>query len=393
MRNLIAAAVASVMLFAGAAAAQSPPSGTATAGPFTVSAEALLWWFKSSPTPVPLVADGAFNDPDFPAKILLGDDERNTNPNPGFRFTAGYAPGGAWGIEGSVLYIPTRSSSASVASSGQPGSTDLIIPYIDAITGRETGSELSLSPSYRGEAHEELKNSLVGAELNGTWALAKGPGWQVNLLGGFRWLRLRETYTITTSSPFIVPHAIDVWDTTDKFDAFNNFYGAQLGARARYDWGPWFLSASLKVGLGAMRQTVEIDGSLVTNDFSLAPLPPPGQPAQFGAPQKYIGGYWALPSNIGEHNRTVFAVVPEAGLNVGYQITPRMAVFAGYTFLYTNSVVRPGNQVSRTLNTTQNVAWVGETSLSPEGPAQPSFKFRSSDFWAHGLNAGLGFQF
>jgi len=393
MRNVIAAVVASVVLFGGAASAQPAPSGTATAGPFSVSAEALLWWFKSSPTPVPLVSDGFLNDQDFPAKILLGGGERNTNPNPGLRVTAGYAPGGAWGIEGSVLYFPTRSSSRRVSSSGQPGSTDLLLPYIDASTGQEAVSELSLQPVYRGTAREELSNSLLGAEVNGTWALAGGHGWQVSLLGGFRWLRLRETYTITTSSPFIPPRAVDIWDTTDKFDAFNNFYGAQLGARARYEWGRWFVNGTVKVGLGAMRQTVDVEGSLVTNDFSLAPITPAGQPTQYGPTQTFPGGYWALPSNIGEHSRTVFGVVPEAGLNIGYQVTPWMSVFAGYTFLYANSVARPGNHVNRTINTTQNVAWVGETALQPSGPAEPSFKFKSSDFWAQGLNVGLGFRF
>ncbi len=220
----------------------------------------------------------------------------------------------------------------------------------------------------------------MGAEASGTWALAVSRPWRVELLGGFRWLRLHETYTFTTSSPFIPPNLIDVWNTTDKFDAFNNFYGVQLGVRARYDWGRWFASGVLKFGLGAMRQAVDVSGSLVTNDFT-----------NFGATQTYQGGYFALPSNIGSHTRTVFAVLPEVGLNVGYQITPWLSVFSGYTFLFTNNVVRPGNQINRNINTTQSVSWVGDTSLHPSGPLQPSFKFNSSNFWAQGINVGAEF--
>jgi len=52
------------------------------------------------------------------------------------------------------------------------------------------------------------------------------------LLGGFRWLRLRETYTIATSSPFIPPSPVDIRNTTDKFDAFNNLWALQIGTRS-----------------------------------------------------------------------------------------------------------------------------------------------------------------
>jgi hypothetical protein len=391
MRNVIAATLGLLLLTGGTASAQTSSLGSASSGPFSLSAEALLWWFKSSPTPVPIITDGPLADPS--TKVLLGGGDLDTNPNPGFRVTAGYAPSERWGLEGSFLYIPERSTSRSVASSGELGSTDLLLPYFDVTENRETATEISLSPIYRGSAREELSNSLLGTEANGTWSLALARPWRVDLLGGFRWLRLNETYTITTSSPFIPPQPVDIWNTTDKFDAFNNFYGAQLGARARYDWGPWFASGNVKFGMGAMVQTVDISGSLVTNDFSFAPVSPPGQPVSFGPTETFPGGYFALPSNIGSHTRTVFAVVPEVGLNVGYRITSWASVFVGYTFLYTNNVVRPGNQLNRNINPTQSVSWVGETALNPQGPAQPSFKFNSSDFWAQGINVGLGFQF
>ncbi len=65
-------------------------------------------------------------------------------------------------------------------------------------------------------------------------------------------MRLHETYTITTSSPFILPLPVDVWNITDEFDTFNNVYGVQLGVRGRYDWGRFFASDSLKFAMGAM---------------------------------------------------------------------------------------------------------------------------------------------
>jgi hypothetical protein len=391
MRKVIVAALVPLVLFGGVATAQTTASAPVASGPFSFSAEALVWWFKSSPTPGPLVTDGSLSDPD--TTVFLGEGDLDTNPNPGFRLTAGYTLNPQWDLEGSFLYIPTRSTGNSVASSGQTGSTDLLLTYFDVVENREALSELSLAPIYRGSAQEKLTNNLMGAKLNGSWALASLLPWQVSLLGGFGWLRLHETYTLTTSSPFIPPQPVDIWDTTDKFDAFNNFYGAQLGGRARYDWGRWFANGTFTLGLGAMVQTVEISGSLVTNDFSLAPLTPPGQPTQFGPTQKFPGGYFALPSNIGDRTRTEFGVVPEVALNLGFQITPQALIFVGYTFLYANDVARPGKQINRNLNTSQSVAWTYDTSATLEGPAEPSSKFKSSDFWAQGINVGFNFRF
>lgn len=380
MRNVIAAALGALVLVGGTASAQTGAPAAASAGPFSMSAEALIWWFKNSPTPVPIITDGPVDTQG--TNVLLGGDDLNTNPNPGFRVTAGYALTDRWGLEGNFLYTPTRSTSRAVSSSGQRGSTDLLLPFFDVTENAERTTEISFAPSFSGSAREELTNSLMGAEANGTWALMPRQPFQVDFLGGFRWLRLHETYTISTSSPFIPPNPVDVWTTKDRFDAFNNFYGAQLGARARYNWGRFFVNGALKFGMGAMVQTVDVQGKLVTNDFT-----------DLGPTQTFSGGYFALPSNIGSHTRTVFAVVPEIGINVGYQITPWASVFVGYSFLYTNNVVRPGNQINRAVNPNQSVAYTGDPSTVSGVPATPAFKFNSSDFWAQGVNVGLGFRF
>jgi Putative beta barrel porin-7 (BBP7) len=371
--------VALVLSLALADAASAQTAGS-DVGRFTIGAEALLWWFKSSPTPVPLITNGTLDQPG--TRVFLGGDSLDTGANPGFRVTAGYGLTERWGIEGSFFYVPPRSTSRSVASSGQPGSTDLILPFFDVVNGFESGTNISQARSFRGSATETLSNNLLGAELNASWALRSGGPWRVDLLGGFRYLRLRETYSLTTSSPNIPPFPLDVFNTTDEFETTNNFYGLQAGARTRFDWGRWFATGALKFGLGAMVQSVDISGSLVTNDFNA-----------FRATQTFSGGYFALPSNIGNHTRTVFAVVPEVGLNLGYRITDWASVFAGYTFLYTNNVARPAKQINRNVNATQSVAITDDPAAALVGAAQPSFKFNSSDFWAQGLNVGLAFRF
>jgi long-subunit fatty acid transport protein len=89
----------------------------------------------------------------------------------------------------------------------------------------------------------------------------------------------------------------------------------------------------------------------------------------------------------------VFSVVPEAGLTIGYRITPQLSVFSGYTFLYASDVVRAPQQVNRQVNPTGALAISSNPSRTLVGPAEPSFKFNASDFWAQGLNVGVAYGF
>src|SRR5215510_10242678 len=113
----------------GAALAQGAPATMGSDSRWTVSAEALFAWFKSSPTPVPIITDHYVGAPGV--NVLLGGGSVDTNPNAGFKITGAYRVDSRLGIEASGFYIPTRSTSSSVSSSGQPGSIDLYLPYYD----------------------------------------------------------------------------------------------------------------------------------------------------------------------------------------------------------------------------------------------------------------------
>jgi hypothetical protein len=155
-----------------------------------------------------------------------------------------------------------------------------------------------------------------------------------------------------------------------------------VGARAWYDSGPWVGSVMGKLALGTMQQRVSISGFLETNDFN-----------NFGATQNFPGGYLALPSNSGDHSRNTFAVVPEAGVKVGYRLTPQATLYVGYALLYASSVVRPGEQIDRNINPTQSVAYGGDPPAKPLGPRQPTFSFNTTDFWAQSLSLGVVYRF
>ena len=99
------------------------------------------------------------------------------------------------------------------------------------------------------------------------------------------------------------------------------------------------------------------------------------------------GGLLALPSNIGRFSRDRFGLIPEVNLNVGYQLTDHLRLFVGYDILYWSNVVRPGDQISRSINPTQQL---GGTLM---GVAAPLPQFHTTDFWAQGVSLGLDLQF
>jgi len=147
-----------------------------------------------------------------------------------------------------------------------------------------------------------------------------------------------------------------------------------VGTRAEFRRGRWLLDVLGKVALGVSDESVVVKGG--------TQISAPGLGAQ-----TFRGGLLALPSNIGSYNRDRFAVLPEVGLQVGYQLTPHLRAKIGYSFLYWSNVARPGNEVNRPVNPTQ---------LPPNtlvGQAQPAFFFKGTDFWAQGISAGLEYEY
>jgi hypothetical protein len=132
------------------------------------------------------------------------------------------------------------------------------------------------------------------------------------------------------------------------------------------------------VALGGVHQTANINGSTL---FAV-----PGMPVSF-----QNGGLLALPTNSGRFSRDRFAVVPEVGVKVGYQLTAHVRCFVGYSFLYISDVARPGHQVDPVVNVAQLPSQFGPGALV--GAPRPGFSFKGSDFWAQGVSFGLEIRY
>jgi hypothetical protein len=350
------------------------------------SAEYLLWWFEGSRVP-PLVttsppaSGGILGAPG--TTVLFGGSRLDEDAHSGGRFTLGF-----WlnecqtiGLEGEYFFLGSRSTEFTAGGNGLPGSQVIARPVVNALTGAETAQLISFPGALAGNIHISSSSRLEGAGALGVANLCCGCCYRVDLLAGFRYLELREGIGITENvavSPSVPTIGGSTFAVADQFDTRNRFYGGELGARAEYRRGNFFVDLLGSVALGTTHEELNIHGSTV--------ITPPG-----GAPITSPGGILALSTNSGHFSRDRFGVVPEVGINLGYQVTEHMRAFVGYSFLYWNDVTRPGDAIDRTVNPTQIPSNLGSGPLS--GPARPTVVFKETEFWAQGINLGLEFRF
>jgi hypothetical protein len=157
--------------------------------------------------------------------------------------------------------------------------------------------------------------------------------------------------------------------------ARNQFYGALIGLRGRGTYGPFSLETTLSTSLGINHETIDISGSYQATNFFLASSGP--------------YGIFATPANSGVTSSNKFAVVPEAQVKLGYDITPTIRVTVAYDFLYWSNVVRPTDQIDRNLVKGQ---FFQEDPLSTS-LAYPQRLDKTTDFYVQGISVGLQARF
>jgi hypothetical protein len=354
---------------------------------FWVRAEYLLWWIRDSHFP-PLLTSGSPTDA-LPGALgmtgthVLFGGAVDSEEHSGARLTAGtwLGSGRDLGVEASYFFLAARSIGQEATGGGDFGSPVIARPFFDVLANREDASLVAFPGLIGGTAKVSAWSALQGAEANAVWRLVGSERGWLEALVGLRYLNLDEDLDIVendqvnAAAPVFAGAAITV---ADHFDTRNNFFGAQAGLRALLRSDDWTFEAVAKVAVGDSHEVVDIFGS--------TSITPPGGPAQSSP-----GGLLALPSNSGRFSHDAFAVVPEVGLTVGYQVTRYLRAFAGYTFLYWSDVARPGDEIDRNINRQQVPTSRINGPLT--GPAQPAFSFNQTDFWAQGVSVGLELRY
>ena len=315
---------------------------------------------------------GALGQPG--TNVLFGGNTVSNNPVSGGRIMLGYwfSDDHCLGLElGGFGLAPTLNRFS--ASSG--GTPFLARPFVNALTGAQDIEAVATPNGLSGLVSAVTRTQLWGAQANVRSNLLCGCNWFVDGLIGWRYLNLNESLQVQENLGVVnsinpnLP-AGSTFVVTDRFATQNVFNGAQIGTVAEYRLGRWSADMRATVGLGVTQQIVDISGSTLSQA--------PGQTSQLSQ-----GGLLAQSTNIGRHVHEQFGVVPEIGLNIGYQFTNHIRGFVGYNFLYWSSVVRPGNQIDPVVN--PNLIPPSQ----PGGPARPGFDFHGSDFWAQGIQFGL----
>ena len=400
-------------------------------GRFSFSSEYLLWSFQGNPAPPPLVTAASWEDAIPGAlgqphtQVLVGGRSLNTAPHSGGRFSIGYQidPKLGTGVEASYFFLGQKTATQQAQTSGFPGGAQLAVPFFDVsgvaglngvpgqsvyilggpVPGYVFGQSAPVIPGFAATYKLNITSQLQGAEANYKYALGTWNGFGLEGLFGGRWLELTEKLTFVGTGVGM-PEATPATDFIDEFNNRNDFFGGQVGLRTSYRIGRLTAEATGRLAIGDMHEQAIINGSVTTNTGTLF-LKTKGTLGQL-----FQGGVFTQPSNIGNHQRDVFAVIPEFRYDLSFDLTPNMRLLAGYTFLWASSVARPGNQVDPNINLTQtNLAAVSRATVgvggspipfgspqgapAPTGPTSPIFRFINSSFWAQGLNLGISGSF
>jgi hypothetical protein len=351
------------------------------------SAEMLTWWTKSDSVP-PLLTTSAPQFFGIPGRgdtrAVLAGEFMNTFGGGG-RFTIGrwFGDSQIRAMEARFFFLGRIDSMFTATSDQYPV---LARPFYNVNNPVGPFSQIIASPGLAvGGAVVDFQSSVWGAEANYRRFLFGNPCARVDALVGYRYLNIKERLSIAesfirTGNPGIgAPAAAGL--VTDVFRTENAFNGGQIGLSATLRHGRWSIDGRATVAFGNLEQTAEIGGA------QQIVLPS-------GAIMNYSGGLLALPgANIGTHTQNVFAVIPEVGVNVGYQLTSRLRVFVGYNFLYLGNALRPSGAIDLNVDAARIPNFPLPGNPTPlAGVPRPAPQFNTTDYFVQGISFGLQFN-
>ncbi len=348
---------------------------------FYAGAEYLRWWAKDGPVAAPLVTTGSSAVDPLPGAIgqsttvpLFGGDDFDFDDLSGARVTIGWWKDHdrRFGFEITGFVLEERSLGFD-SRSDAAGNPPVFLPFFSAQAGNEAAFVIS-DPglNFLGNLKVVADTQFWGIETNTMYNVWRQEHNAFDIIGGFRYADLGEKIVISADLFDPVFNANSAF--LDRFDTRSQFYGGQIGFHTGWRFSRLTVDFTGKVALGMTRSRVSIDG-LSTQSGGLGPQ------------GTFASGVLTQASNIGARHESDFAVLPQAQIKVGYDILRHITLFAGYDFVYWNQVVRAGDQIDRSVNTSQAF---GGTLV---GPASPQRVFVTSDYWAHGLSGGLFIKF
>ena len=337
--------------------------------------EYLLWWRSGSRVP-PLVTTSPTGTASnvagvLPgAQVLFGNERISEGARPGGRLTFGMwlDDCGTRGVEARFFSLGKQTQNFNFASQG----TDRILarPFTDATDPANPVARAVVlahpALAQDGSVNITAVSEVLGGDVLFRMGICSADCWDMDFVAGYQFARIDENLLIQDSFNDQDGSPAPVLDGTivngfDQFDARNEFHAGQFGLEATY-WGDcWRLELLAKVALGNMNQVVEIAGGRTSIPAGIV---------------NSAEGLLANAGNIGRRERNEFAVAPEFGVTMAYQVQECVDLSFGYSAIYFSKVAQAGEQIDPNL-------------LAPS----PSTQINSGSYWLHGLRLGAEVRF
>ena len=255
------------------ATACTSPANTCCGGPRAIRLPPLVTAGSPGDLLVPGVSAGALDRPG--SVVLFGNSEANADLRSGARIMAGWWFGDdrCIGIEGGGFFLGRQTDDFTATSFGSP---ILARPFFNVLTGRqdvefvaEPGNAAVAGVGARtplaGTVSVSAQNSFWGAEANLRTHLWGGCGSNVDLIGGYRYLGLDDTLTISENLQSFNTATPLAFTGLDSFKTINRFNGGQVGLKGEWHWNRWSLDGRTIIALGNVSEEVDVFGMKVAN--------------------------------------------------------------------------------------------------------------------------------
>ena len=348
-----------------------------------LSVDYVFFWYNPRPGFPGLITTGSIADTTpgafgQPNTVVLQDAAARQPQRPAGQVTFTYflVDPEAMSIRASFFLIETRSMRQAF-SSDATGFPLIARPFFNVDTGAEDAIVLADPGAFVGSASESIRTRIMGADANlrlhtpSIYYSSSG----ITLFGGMRWFRLEETYESFDTSTDITGAVISR-TFSDRFQARNEFWGAQLGVEAQYQFFGITFSAMGKVAAGPVHQTLIISGATSETDLTTGVVTADTQ------------GIYARPSNVGTYRRSRFALMPEAGGKASIPLSHTLSVHVAYSVFSLTEAIRPVDHIDRRVSV---VPLGAGTTVGSGFPPPPTFQ--SHTFVGQMFNIGLELRY
>ncbi len=334
--------------------------------------------------------------------VLFGDATVGDDMRSGFRTTMGVWLDCChkWSVEFEYLSLGERSNEFNMFSTGFP---ILARPFFNVETNAQASELVAFPGTLQGTVTADARTYFQGAGVTFSRNICGcnscdccescgcGEGetcggdcccppmlhcCRTDLLIGFRYYNLSDFVGVTEDLSVTAPGPTQgtVVTVSDNFRARNDFYGSEIGLRTQIYRGRWSFEVLTKVAMGNNHQTITINGQTTNTPLG-------------GVTQTYDGGILAGPTNSGVYQKDQFTVIPQLGLELGYQLSCHWRAYVGCDLMYWGAVSRAADQIDLNLDPRNFPP------ITAQGLPFPQFPGKTDAFWAEGLHLGLERRF